>query len=118
MMTTTNAYLIVWCSTGLESVIPIGQYELIDRENTFRILNDADPLSNPVNHIISTLVIRARYNSQRHYEIYAIEAHDGIKERDIETMFENNPQGAADLVRSIGYKLYSDRVSNDRIKIT
>ena len=110
-MKTTNAYVIIWCSTGLESVIPIGQYELIDRENTFRILSDADPLSNPLNHIISTSVIRARYNSQRHYEIYAIEAHDGITERDIETMFENNPQASADLVRNIGHKIYSDRIN-------
>ena len=31
---TTNAYLVYWCNEGLESVVPITQYEPIDVENT------------------------------------------------------------------------------------
>jgi len=41
---TTNAYLIYWCEEGLESVIPITKYEQWDRDNTFRILNNEDPV--------------------------------------------------------------------------
>ena len=62
---TKNAYLIYWCSEGLESVVPISQYEEIDVENTFRILNDKDPIRNPINTIIQTMLLRARYNTQR-----------------------------------------------------
>ena len=115
---TKNAYLIYWCSEGLESVIPISQYEEIDVENTLRILADQDPVRNPINTIIQTLLLRARCNTQRHYELYAIEADTGISERDIETMFSNNPQGSADTIRKIGTKLWSDRAKADRVKIT
>ena len=115
---TKNAYLIYWCSEGLESVVPISQYEEIDVENTFRILNDKDPIRNPINTIIQTMLLRARYNTQRHYELYAIEADPGISGPDIETMFANNPQGAADTIRKIGIKLWSDRALADRVKIT
>jgi hypothetical protein len=108
---TTNAYLVYWCSEGLESVMPIGQYEQIDADNTFRMLKDQDPVRNPINNIIQSMVMRARYNSQRHYELYAITAVDGIDESDVREMFENNPQSAADTIRRIGVKLYSDRAT-------
>ena len=115
---TTNAYLVYWCNEGLEGVVPISQYEEIDVANTFRILADEDPVRNPINTIIQTMLLRARCNTQRHYELYAIEADAGISGRDIETMFANNPQGAADTIRKIGTKLWSDRANADRVKIT
>jgi hypothetical protein len=115
---TTNAYLVYWCNEGLESVVPIGQYKQIDIENTFRILNDEDPMSNPVNTIIKTMLLRARFNSQRHYELYAITADEGITQTDIENMFDNDPQGSADTVRRIGHKLYSDRAKANKVLIT
>ena len=114
---TTNAYLVYWCSEGLESVVPIGEYESIDVENTFRILNDQEPISNPLNTIIQSMLLRARYNSHRRYELYAVTADDNIRQKDIENIFETNPQGAADIIRKIGHKLWSDRVKQDRVVI-
>lgn len=115
---TSNAYLVYWCSEGLESVVPVGHYEQIDIENTFRILNNEDPVRNPVNTIIQNMLLRARYNSHRHYELYAIKADDGITDKNIEAMFETDPQGSAELIRRIGHKLYSDRMIKNRVKIT
>jgi hypothetical protein len=114
---TTNAYLIYWSSEGLESVTPIGQYEQIDIDNTFRILQDQDPVRNPVNTIIQTMILRARFNSHRHYELYAITAMEGIMGPDIERMFELDPNEAAKVIRGIGIKLYSDRVVKKRVVI-
>jgi hypothetical protein len=116
-MKTQNAYLIYWSSEGLESVTPIGQYEQIDVDNTFRILRDEDPLRNPVNTLVQTMILRARYNSHRHYELYAITAMDGITGPDIESMFEVAPNEAAKTIRSIGIKLYSDRAAKKRVVI-
>jgi hypothetical protein len=72
---------------------------------------------NPINTIIQTMLLRARYNTQRHYELYAIEADTGIAGRDIEAMFDHDPQGSADTIRKIGVKLWSDRAKPDRVKI-
>ncbi len=114
---TTNAYLVYWCSEGLESVVPITQYEPIDVENTFRILNNEEPVRNPVNGIIQMMMLRGRMNGQRHYELYAIDCVNGITKEDIEDMFENDPQAAADLIRSKGVKVFSDRARENRVKI-
>lgn len=114
---TTNAYLIYWCEEGLESVVPISQYETIDVENTFRILNDEKPVRNPMYGIIQMMMLRGQFNTTRHYELYAIECDETITKESLEQMFEDNPQGSADLIRSKGIKIFSDRAKTNRIKI-
>jgi len=116
-MKTQNAYLVYWSSEGLESVTPIGQYEQIDIDNTFRILKDEDPMRNPVNTLVQTMILRARYNSHRHYELYAITAADGITGPYIEIMFYFAQNEAAKTIRGIGIKLYSDRAVKNRVVI-
>lgn len=58
------------------------------------------------------LVLRARYNPQRHYEIYVVDAVEGITEDDIRTMFNESPQTAADTIRRLGKCLHSDRATD------
>jgi hypothetical protein len=114
---TTNAYLVYWCEEGLESVIPITEYEHYDRDNTFRVLNNQEPMRNPLNQLIQNMLLRARVNSQRHYELYAVDCDASVSEADIEQMFEDDPQSAADLFRSRGHRLYSDRAEKNRVRI-
>jgi len=64
-----------------------------------------------LNQIVQRILIRARANSQRHYEVYTIQTAHGITEQDLRDMFNNNPQHAADLIRERGNQLYSDRVT-------
>jgi hypothetical protein len=115
---TTNAYLVYWCEEGLESVVPITEYEHWDRDNTFRVLNNQETVRNPLNQMIQNMMLRARVNSQRHYELYAVDCDNSIDKTDIEQMFETDPQSAADLFRSRGHRLYSDRAEKNRVKIT
>ena len=115
---TTNAYLVYWCEEGLESVVPITEYEQCDSDNTFRLLNNQEPARNPINQLIQNMMLRARVNGQRHYELYAIDCDNSIQKTDIEQMFEDDPQAAADLFRSRGHRLYSDRAEKNRVRIT
>jgi hypothetical protein len=62
--------------------------------------------------------LRARYNSQRHYEIYVVEAVDGITSEDIVDMFNADPQMAADTIRRLGHCYHSDRRETNRVVIT
>ena len=114
---TTNAYLVYWCEEGLESVVPITEYEHYDRDNTFRVLNNQETARNPLNQVIQNMLLRARVNSQRHYELYAIDCDNSIDKTDIEQMFETDPQSAADLFRSRGHRLYSARTEKNHVRI-
>jgi len=115
---TTNAYLISWDMTGLEAVIPITQYEQWDRDNTFRILKDEPTARNPLDSIMQGMLLRARFNNHRCYEIYAIDCVDEISELDIRHMFETDPQAAAELIRDRGHRLYSDRLDRTQVVIS
>ena len=101
----SNLFLVSWDCQGLEAVINITDYE---KETTWATLKNEDPpvrLGSMVNH----LMLRARADSQRHYEIYTMNVEEGISDEDIRGMFESDPQGSADLIRDRGNKIYSDR---------
>lgn len=106
---TTNAYIFAWDQTGIESIIPITQYESHEAMNTFRVLNDEKPVANPLNTIYKHLILRARLNSHRHYEIYAIDCDASLDLDFWKQQWQDNPQFTADLIRQRGVKLFSDR---------
>lgn len=108
-----HQFLIMWDCNGLECLVDITEDE---QRRMWEQLsgNFASESAIPnLNH----LILRARYNSQRHYEIYIVEAVEGISKDDIAEMFELNPQYAADTIRRLGQKLYSDRVDTRQVKI-
>jgi len=109
-----NLFIIAWDSNGLEAVVNVTEYE---KEMTWATLQDQE-VPKRIGSIVNYLMLRARANSQRHYEIYTMTAVDGITDEDIRTMFEQDPQGSADLIRDRGNKIYSDRYNEgNKIKI-
>jgi hypothetical protein len=108
-----HQFVVVWDNTRLEYV---GDITLDEQQRTWCALKGEELKYTIPN--LNHLVLRARYNSQRHYEIYIVTATDGITADDIEHMFETNPQMSADTIRRIGQCLYSDRANQDKILIT
>jgi hypothetical protein len=100
-------FAIMWDCHGLEAVEAVPE----PADTTFALLKGVEP-PRPPN--ILHWELRARYNSQRNYEIYIITAQDGIDTDDIVEMFTNDPQTAADTIRRIGHKFYSDRETKER----
>ena len=109
LIVTTNAFIFSWDCEGIEVIIPITQYEKWDQENLIRLLKNEDKKSNPLNTIIRTLIMRARSNPQRHYEIYAVDCDNSLDEEFWREQWNDAPQATADLIREKGHKLYSDR---------
>ena len=101
-------YAVMWDCHGLEALESVPDPALA----TFALLQNKEP-PRPPN--LMHWQLRARYNSQRHYEIYIFSAAEGIEKQDILDMFENSPQHAADTIRRIGHCYYSDRETKERI---
>jgi hypothetical protein len=113
-MLSKNAFLVMWCNEGLECVIPVPTMSP-DEAKMWEILGgEKQP---DISSTVFGMEMRARANSQRHYEIYAITAADGIEKDDIVGMFDADSQYAADTMRRIGSKMYSDRATPNKIKI-
>ena len=101
-MNGNSKFLAMWDCNGLECLFDITDIEgdaMIAglKNETFKI---------PFN--ISTMMIRARVNSQRSYEIYTFEVQGEISKDEMIEMFDDNPQYFAELIREKGNKLYSD----------
>jgi len=104
----TNTFAVMWDINGLESIVNISEGEqqaimdtLADRPIQWR---------NPIH----TWLLRARYNSQRHYEIYVIDAPADTD--DMIEAFESDPQYMVDLIRKRGRKLWGEPLGRTLIK--
>ncbi len=106
-----SKFLCVWDCYGIESVVDITAYEFEEDERLLEMIKTGEESSMPSNFgkLITSCLLRARFNSHRNYEIYAIAANDGIKDQDIIQMFTLDPQGSAELIRERGVKIFSDR---------
>ena len=107
----THQFVVMWCNEGLEYVGDMTadnqrvMWESLQGRNSPR-----RALANPLH-----LRLRAQHNLDRHYEIYFVDAEEGITEDDIQKMFENNPQMAANSVREKGICFYSNRAEKNPI---
>ena len=110
----SETYVLAWDMYGLESCICASQ---IEKERVWNVLADKEHRNESVGHILQMLTMRARFNSQRCYEIYAIDVNSSITKEVLIEQFEQAPQEMAELIRSRGRKLYSDRSAYDRQKV-
>lgn len=116
-MKNKRTFIFSWDMLGIESIICLDDYHEIDKQNTMRILKGQDPVRNPLNSVIQSLLLRARFNSQRQYEIYAIDCDTDLDRDFWGKQWDDDPQFTADLIRERGHKIYSDRLRDDQIKI-
>ena len=108
-------YLAYWCNEGLESITDVTKYSKWKQQQLVDILAGKEEEPNPINQIINIMIIRARINTHRRYELYIFNSE--LEKEDIEAAFEEMPQQLADNIRAIGRKIFSDRVEVSNIKI-
>lgn len=114
---TTNAFLFSWDCTGVEAIIPISQYEDWDTANAFNVLGGKAKTANPLNSTVSAILMRARYNPQRFYEVYVVDCDEGITQSIWRTMWDTNPQMCADIIRERGVKLYGEPMPVNTVRV-
>lgn len=107
-----HQFVVMWDQEGLEY---IGDYTEYAQAKTWAALSNTEcEISFPN---LMHLQLRARYNSQRHYEIYIITVEDSVSVDDLRSMFDRNPQATADMIREHGHCFYSDRLDTERVRI-
>jgi len=95
-----HIFLFMWDMYGLEFCQDI---TAVEKRNMMNALK-GQRLERPFN--INSLLLRARINSQRNYEIYTMTVEQGISEADVIAWFNSNPQEAVDQIRARGRELY------------
>jgi len=122
-----NLFIVSWDNTGLEACVDITEdrdlSDNFEQEKIFDLIRDPDKIPEnkhlrKVNQMVSMMMMRARYNPQRHYEIYTITTTEDVTAENLRDLFETSPQAAADMIRERGNRLYSDRVNQKQVVIT
>lgn len=117
-MTKTNTFIISWDMYGMEMCKDITslieEAQVIDAENIFELIKDPKktPPNEPLRKIsryVTMSTLRARFNPQRNYEVYVLNASPEITEDVIENAFNENPQDIVDLIRKRGKALFNGR---------
>jgi len=98
-----NTFLVMWDMYGLECLFNVTEWH---KQTTWSILTEKETPNRPN---INMMMLRAKMNSQRCYEIYSFNADEGVGEDCIRQSFKDNPQGIVNLIRKQGNKIYSDR---------
>ena len=109
--TQPHTLLLVWDCLGLEYSCNLTDYE---KDLMWSALKGEKPTVRIPG--IDLLILRARANPQRNYEIYTVQVEPDVSLTDIQAMFKDSPQDIVDLVRARGHRLYSDRqYKEDRV---
>jgi hypothetical protein len=106
-------FLISFDCNGLECLQDITEYhpDNWDKNQLLGVMMGKAYKKAPIHAQISQMIMRAKFNPQRNYEIYVQEADDEITAADFASAFNSNPQFWADFVRERhSVKLYSDRI--------
>jgi hypothetical protein len=108
----SNDFIVMWCNSGLECIVPLEINKLDDGANFLAKLEDREnEYLKEINRMIWMMELRARANPDRHYEVYKLTTSDGITKEQLEEMFEDSPQMIVDLIREKGVKIYSYRAT-------
>ena len=109
--TQPHTLLLVWDCLGLEYSCNLTDYE---KDIMWSALKGEEPKARIPG--LNILILRARANPQRNYEIYTVQVDPDVSLKDIQDMFKDSPQTIVDLVRARGHRLYSDRLyTEDRV---
>jgi hypothetical protein len=112
----TKHYLAVWDCNGLESLHDVDyhmdRYNEWEKQKVISILKEERIPASPLGIPLQMLILRARANSQRSYEIY--EFNSTLKYKEITEAFNDNPQPIVEWIRENGKKVYSDYVKSER----
>lgn len=109
-------YLAMWDMQGLECIFDVSkamnEIEQWEKEAIWSILKEQSHTKRPNPIPLQMMILRARANSQRSYEIYEFTSLVPLEE--IKTAFNTNPQPLVEWIRDNGKKIYSDYVKQDK----
>jgi hypothetical protein len=112
----TKHYLAMWDCNGLECLYDVDlhmyKYNEWEKLKIVAILKEEKLPEKPPLIPLAMMLLRARVNSQRVYEIYEFNSTLGYD--DLKEAFTYDPQPVVEWIRENGKKVYSDYVKQER----
>ena len=111
-----NHYLAMWDMLGLECIYDVSkakdEIDQWEKEAIWSTLKEQSHTKRPKPIPLNMMILRAKFNPQRSYEIY--EFSSTMSESELRKEFAREPQPLVDWIRNNGYKVYSDYEKHQR----
>lgn len=112
----TKHYLAMWDMLGLECIFDVDdaleEHNSWEKQKIVSILKEEKEPIYPKTIPLQMLILRAKVNSQRHYEIYEFTSTLSMDE--IKNEFQKNPQPLVEWIRENGYRVFSNYVKSNK----
>lgn len=106
----TYSFLAMWDIYGLEAIYDLeparAEIEKWEKDNLFAMIKEEEHKPKPKPIPLQQMILRARTNPQRSYEIYEFNSTFNMTE--VKELFKTKPQVVVNWIRENGYKVYSD----------
>lgn len=103
MTSKTRVYICMWNEHGFEILKDFSSWE---RESLLNTIAGKELSPPPVN--LTAMVMRARFNPQRNYEIWTFNTEEQLDEETLWRYADKNPQALVDMIRDRGKRLYAN----------
>jgi hypothetical protein len=110
----STQWVVLFDNEGLDSLIPWGD---IAQDRMMTKLSGGEIKSENPQHIVSRMMLRARFNTQRSPEVWTYQTDTDIEYSEMQSLWEVNPQYMADLIRTKGEQLYGDKPGTKRKQV-
>jgi hypothetical protein len=109
-MTTSRSrvYICMWDENGFETIVDMSSWE---RESLLNTIAGKELSKPPVN--LDAMMMRARFNPQRNYEIWTFNTEDSLDEDTLWGYAETDPQELVDMIRARGKRLYGEPTTTE-----
>lgn len=112
-----NHFIAMWDHLGLECIFDakaaFHELENWEKLKVISILKEERQPIKPQGIPLQMMILRARMNSQRNYEIY--EFITGMEMDEVKQLFKTSPQIIVDSIRNVGHCIYSDRETTKKV---
>jgi hypothetical protein len=98
----------MWDERGFETIKDCSSWE---RESLLNTIAGKKLSTPPVN--LQAMMMRARFNPQRNYEIWTFNTEESLDEETLWSYAETDPQALVDMIRSRGKKLYGEPATTE-----
>ena len=99
-------WAVLFDNEGLDTLVPWGE---LAADRMMQTLSGGNIKGENPQHIVSRMMLRARYNAHRFPEVWTYQTDTDIEYHEMRSLWEANPQYMADLIRVKGEQLHGDK---------
>ena len=109
----STQWIVLFDNEGLDTLVPYS--DMVEEQVMSKLAGGK--MNRDAQHTISRIMLRARFNEQRHPEVWCYSTAEDMEYKDMRDLWEASPQYMADLIRKSGQQLHGTKPGQQRAPV-